>query len=51
MLRFSLYRIWEGTTTVLALDLVRSAQDPLVVDSFVSVSFWLPELCTFCLTR
>lgn len=31
-------RIWEGTTTVMALDLVRSAQDPSTFAAFISVS-------------
>lgn len=30
-------RIWEGTTTILALDLARAVQDPVTLDSFISV--------------
>lgn len=35
-------KIWEGTTTVLALDLVRAARDVNTMSAFVSVS--LPSL-------
>lgn len=32
-----LFRIWEGTTTVLSLDLARAAQDPATMTAFISV--------------
>ena len=32
------YRIWEGTTTVLALDVARAARDPATISAFVYVS-------------
>lgn len=32
-----MHRIWEGTTNILALDIVRAARDPSVVLSFVDV--------------
>ncbi|KAG6830717.1 hypothetical protein H0H87_007304 [Tephrocybe sp. NHM501043] len=35
-------KIWEGTTTVLALDLARAAQGPTTLKSFISVSFSPP---------
>ena len=31
-------KIWEGTTTVLSLDLVRAARDPSTLKSFIMVS-------------
>jgi alkylation response protein AidB-like acyl-CoA dehydrogenase len=33
----SLFRIWEGTTTVMALDVVRAAKDSLTVNDFIFV--------------
>jgi hypothetical protein len=31
-------KIWEGTTSILALDLVRSAKDPATFVAFTTVS-------------
>jgi hypothetical protein len=31
-------KIWEGTISVLSLDLARAAQDPATRNSFISVS-------------
>ena len=39
-------KIWEGTVTVLALDLIRAASKPGTIDAFTSVSL----LCMYCLT-
>ncbi|KAF5382435.1 hypothetical protein D9615_002858 [Tricholomella constricta] len=38
-------KIWEGTTTVLALDLARAAQDPATLNSFLS---WVKEVISSC---
>ncbi|KAG6820724.1 hypothetical protein H0H93_012777 [Arthromyces matolae] len=38
-------KIWEGTTTVLALDLVRAAQDPATLKEFVT---WVQRTLTSC---
>lgn len=35
-------RIWEGTTTVLSLDLARAAQDPATLKAFISVRIKTP---------
>ncbi|KAG6909136.1 hypothetical protein DXG01_001888 [Tephrocybe rancida] len=38
-------KIWEGTTTVLALDLARAAQDPATLKAFVD---WVQAIQTSC---
>ncbi|GJE98277.1 acyl-CoA dehydrogenase-like protein [Phanerochaete sordida] len=38
-------KIWEGTVTVLALDMIRAASKPGVVDSFAS---WADSIMTSC---
>ncbi|RDB17827.1 Acyl-CoA dehydrogenase family member 11 [Hypsizygus marmoreus] len=38
-------KIWEGTTTVLALDLARAAQDPKTLNAFVS---WAKDVVSSC---
>lgn len=40
-------KIWEGTTTVLALDLLRAAQDPIIWNSFL---LWVKEVISDCPT-
>ncbi|KAG6854651.1 hypothetical protein C0991_003299 [Blastosporella zonata] len=39
--------IWEGTTTVLALDLARAAQDPATLKAFIT---WVEEVVSSCPT-
>ncbi|KAG6831929.1 hypothetical protein H0H92_006530 [Tricholoma furcatifolium] len=38
-------KIWEGTTTVLALDLARAAQDPTTLTAFAT---WIKEVLSSC---
>ncbi|GLB38330.1 putative acyl-CoA dehydrogenase, C-terminal domain [Lyophyllum shimeji] len=38
-------KIWEGTTTVLALDLARASQDPAVLNAFLS---WVKNVVSSC---
>lgn len=37
-------KIWEGTVTVLSLDVVRAASKPAVLDAFLTVSYPLSEV-------
>lgn len=36
-------KIWEGTVTVLSLDVVRAASKPAVLDAFLTVSYPLSD--------
>lgn len=42
-----IYRIWEGTVVVLALDLTRAARDPQVLKSFIQ---WAEDVIVSCPT-